>query len=253
MSKKNLFNIDNLSAQDIDENSELIPLMTPEDEIEISKEELPSTLPILSLRNTVLFPGVVIPITASRDKSIKLIKDANNFNKLIGVVAQKDESVEDPKVNDIYTIGTVAKILKVLQMPDGNTTVIIQGKKRFEIERVISESPYITSNIKDYPEENPGNANSKFSATIDSIKDLSLEIIKRNPNIPSEASFAIKNIESKSFLINFVSSNLNLPVKEKQALLEINDLQKRALKTLKHMNVEFKKLKMTFNLKFKMI
>ena len=243
MSKKNLFNIDNLSAQDIDENSELIPLMTPEDEIEISKEELPSTLPILSLRNTVLFPGVVIPITASRDKSIKLIKDANNFNKLIGVVAQKDESVEDPKVNDIYTIGTVAKILKVLQMPDGNTTVIIQGKKRFEIERVISESPYITSNIKDYPEQNPGNTNSKFSATIDSIKDLSLEIIKRNPNIPSEASFAIKNIESKSFLINFVSSNLNLPVKEKQALLEINDLQKRALKTLKHMNVEFKKLK----------
>ena len=243
MSKKNLFNIDNLSAQDIDENSELIPLMTPEDEIEISKEELPSTLPILSLRNTVLFPGVVIPITASRDKSIKLIKDANNFNKLIGVVAQKDESVEDPKVNDIYTIGTVAKILKVLQMPDGNTTVIIQGKKRFEIERVISDSPYITSNIKDYPEENPGNANSKFSATIDSIKDLSLEIIKRNPNIPSEASFAIKNIESKSFLINFVSSNLNLPVKEKQAILEINDLQKRALKTLKHMNVEFKKLK----------
>ena len=243
MSKKNLFNIDNLSAQDIDENSELIPLMTPEDEIEISKEELPSTLPILSLRNTVLFPGVVIPITASRDKSIKLIKDANNFNKLIGVVAQKDEGVEDPKVNDIYTIGTVAKILKVLQMPDGNTTVIIQGKKRFEIERVISDSPYITSNIKDYPEENPGNTNSKFSATIDSIKDLSLEIIKRNPNIPSEASFAIKNIESKSFLINFVSSNLNLPVKEKQAILEINDLQKRALKTLKHMNVEFKKLK----------
>ena len=243
MSKKNLFNIDNLSAQDIDENSELIPLMTPEDEIEISKEELPSTLPILSLRNTVLFPGVVIPITASRDKSIKLIKDANNFNKLIGVVAQKDESVEDPKINDIYTIGTVAKILKVLQMPDGNTTVIIQGKKRFEIERVISDSPYITSNIKDYPEENPGNTNSKFSATIDSIKDLSLEIIKRKPNIPSEASFAIKNIESKSFLINFVSSNLNLPVKEKQALLEINDLQKRALKTLKHMNVKFKKLK----------
>ena len=152
MSRKNLFNIDNLSAQDIDENSELIPLMTPEDELEISKEELPQTLPILSLRNTVLFPGVVIPITASRDKSIRLIKDANNFNKLIGVVAQKDESVEDPKLKDIYNIGTVAKIIKVLQMPDGNTTVIIQGKKRFEIERVISETPYITSNIKDNPE-----------------------------------------------------------------------------------------------------
>ena len=242
MSKKNLFNIDNLSAQDLDENSELIPLMTPEDELEISKEELPLTLPILSLRNTVLFPGVVIPITASRDKSIKLIKDANNFNKLIGVVAQKDENIEDPKVKDIFKVGTVAKILKVLQMPDGNTTVIIQGKKRFEIERVISEKPYITSNIKDYPEENPGKSNSEFSAIIDSIKDLSLEIIKRNPNIPSEASFAIKNIESNSFLINFVSSNLNLPVKDKQALLEINNLQQRALETLKHMNVEFKKL-----------
>ena len=242
MSKKNLFNIDNLSAQDIDENSELIPLMTPEDELEISKEELPHTLPILSLRNTVLFPGVVIPITASRDKSIKLIKDANNFNKLIGVVAQKDENVEDPKVKDIFKVGTVAKILKVLQMPDGNTTVIIQGKKRFEIERVISEKPYITSNIKDYPEENPGKTNSEFTAIIDSIKDLSLEIIKRNPNIPSEASFAIKNIESNSFLINFVSSNLNLPVKDKQDLLEINNLQKRALETLRHMNVEFKKL-----------
>ena len=129
MSRKNLFNIDNLSAQDIDENAELIPLMTPEDELEISKEELPLTLPILSLRNTVLFPGVVIPITASRDKSIKLIKDANNFNKLIGVVAQKDENIEDPKLKDIYNIGTVAKILKVLQMPDGNTTVIIQVKR----------------------------------------------------------------------------------------------------------------------------
>tara|TARA_B100000900_G_scaffold416200_1_gene449968 strand:+ start:684 stop:3134 length:2451 start_codon:yes stop_codon:yes gene_type:complete len=242
MSRKNLFNIDNLSAQDIDENAELIPLMTPEDELEISKEELPLTLPILSLRNTVLFPGVVIPITASRDKSIKLIKDANNFNKLIGVVAQIDENIEDPKIKDIYKIGTVAKILKVLQMPDGNTTVIIQGKKRFEIERVISEKPYITSNIKDYPEVNPGNENSEFTAIIDSIKDLSLEIIKRNPNIPSEASFAIKNIESRSFLINFVSSNLNLPVDEKQSLLEINNLQKRALETLKHMNVEFKKL-----------
>ena len=133
MSRKNLFNIDNLSAQDIDENSELIPLMTPEDELEISKEELPQTLPILSLRNTVLFPGVVIPITASRDKSIRLIKDANNFNKLIGVVAQKDESVEDPKLKDIYNIGTVAKIIKVLQMPDGNTTVIIQGKNDLKL------------------------------------------------------------------------------------------------------------------------
>ena len=242
MSKKNLFNIDNLSVKDIDENSELIPLMTPEDEIEINKEELPLTLPILSLRNTVLFPGVVIPITASRNKSIQLIKDANNFNKLLGVVSQKDEKIEDPKANDIFKIGTVAKILKVLQMPDGNTTVIIQGKRRFEIDRIISEKPYITANIKSSPEVNPGPKNSEFTATIDSIKDLALEIIKRNPNIPSEASFAIKNIESNSFLINFVSSNLNLPVIDKQGILEINDLQERAIETLKQMNIEFKKL-----------
>ena len=242
MSKKNLFNIDNLSVKDIDENSELIPLMTPEDEIEINKEELPLTLPILSLRNTVLFPGVVIPITASRNKSIQLIKDANNFNKLVGVVSQKDEKIEDPKSNDIFKIGTVAKILKVLQMPDGNTTVIIQGKRRFEIDRIISEKPYITANIKSSPEINPGPKNSEFTATIDSIKDLALEIIKRNPNIPSEASFAIKNIESNSFLINFVSSNLNLPVIDKQGILEINDLQERAIETLKQMNIEFKKL-----------
>ena len=138
MSKNNLFNIDNLSVKDIDENSELIPLMTPEDEIEINKEELPLTLPILSLRNTVLFPGVVIPITASRNKSIKLIKDANNFNKLLGVVSQKDEKIEDPKSNDIFKTEQLLKILKVLQMPDGNTTVIIQGKGRFEIDRIIS-------------------------------------------------------------------------------------------------------------------
>ena len=242
MSKENLFNIDNLSVQDIDENSELIPLMTTEDEKEIIKENLPKTLPILSLRNTVLFPGVVIPITASRDKSIQLIKDANNFNKLIGVVAQKNEKIEDPKPNQIYKVGTVAKILKVLQMPDGNTTVIIQGKKRFEIDRIISKEPYITANIKDVPEVNPGVDNSEFNAIIDSIKDLSLEIIKRNPNIPSEASFAIKNIESNSFLVNFVSSNMNLPVSDKQKLLEMNDLKKRAMDTLKFMNMEFKKL-----------
>ena len=242
MSKKNLFNIDNLSVKDIDENSELIPLMTPEDEIEINKEELPLTLPILSLRNTVLFPGVVIPITASRNKSIQLIKDANNFNKLLGVVSQKDEKIEDPKASDIFKIGTVAKILKVLQMPDGNTTVIIQGKKRFEIDRIISNKPYITANIKSSTESNPGSKNSEFIAAIESIKDLALEIIKRNPNIPSEASFAIKNIESNSFLINFVSSNLNLPVRDKQGILEINDLHERAIETLKQMNIEFKKL-----------
>ena len=194
MSRKNLFNIDNLSAQDIDENAELIPLMTPEDELEISKEELPLSLPILSLRNTVLFPGVVIPITAGRDKSIQLIKDANTSDKVIGVVAQKDKKTENPGLKDIYSLGTVAQILRVLKMPDGNTTIIIQGKKRFKIDSILQEKPYIKAKIKDFIDEETDKKNKEFIATIDSIKDMAINIIKENPNIPSEASFAIKNL-----------------------------------------------------------
>ena len=196
------------------------------------------------MRNTVLFPGVVIPITAGRDKSIKLINDANKGSKVIGVVAQKDESVEDPKFEDIHNIGTVARILKVLKMPDGNTTVIIQGKRRFEITELVSEEPYMTAKIKSVDELIPQKNDGEFVAAIESIKDLSLEIIKQSPNIPSEASFAIKNIESNSFLINFVSSNMNISVVEKQELLEVNDLHERALKTLKHMNVEYQRLEL---------
>nr|WP_321234286.1 endopeptidase La [uncultured Psychroserpens sp.] len=244
MAKSNFLKLDSLSFQDFDENSELIPLMTPEDEAEINNEVLPESLPILPLRNTVLFPGVVIPITAGRDKSIKLIKDANNGSKVIGVVSQKDEVVEDPTAKDIFKKGTVARILKVLKMPDGNTTIIIQGKKRFEIQDVVTENPYLTATVKDVPEAKPAIDNEEFSAIIESIKDLSLQIIKDSPNIPTEASFAIKNIESNSFLVNFVSSNMNLSVKEKQELLEINDLKERALATLKFMNVELQKLEL---------
>ena len=244
MSKSRYKIIDSLSLQDFDENSELIPLMTTEDEELIKNESLPDSIPILSLRNTVLFPGVVIPITAGRDKSIKLINDANKDSKVMGVVAQKDESVEDPKFEDVHKVGTVARILKVLKMPDGNTTVIIQGKKRFEIATPVSETPYMTAKIKAVAEVAPQGHNDAFKAAIESIKDLSLEIIKQSPNIPSEASFAIKNIESNSFLINFVSSNMAVSVAEKQKLLEINDLHQRALQTLKHMNVEFQRLEL---------
>jgi len=244
MAKSNFLKLDSLSFQDFDENSELIPLMTPEDEAEINNEILPESLPILPLRNTVLFPGVVIPITAGRDKSIKLINDANKGSKVIGVVSQKDESIEDPTGKDVFKKGTVARILKVLKMPDGNTTIIIQGKKRFEIQDIISEDPYLKASVKDVPEAKPAMDNEEFSAIIDSIKDLSLQIIKDSPNIPTEASFAIKNIESNSFLVNFVSSNMNLSVKEKQDLLEINDLKSRALATLKLMNVELQKLEL---------
>ncbi len=244
MGEFKISNFDNLSLQGIEEDSELIPLLTPEDEEEMNNEVLPQTLPILPLRNTVLFPGVVIPITAGRDTSINLIKDANKGSKTIGVVAQKDEETEKPSLKDIHTLGTVARILRVLKMPDGNTTVILQGKKRFEISEILTEQPYMTAVIREAEEHRPYQDDEEFQAIIDSIKDLALRIIKENPNIPTEASFAIKNIQSNSFLINFVSSNLNLDVKEKQELLEIGDLQERALATLKYMNVEYQKLEL---------
>lgn len=251
MGDSNFSDFDNMSLQAIDEDAELIPLLTPEDEDEMANEKLPETLPILPLRNTVLFPGVVIPITAGRDTSIHLIKDANNGSKVIGVVSQKDEETENPHAKDINTLGTVARILRVLKMPDGNTTVILQGKKRFEVAEILTEKPYMTATVRETVEARPEKDGQEFLAIIESIKDMALRIIRDNPNIPSEASFAIKNIQSNSFLINFVSSNLNLGVKEKQELLEINSLQERALATLKYMNVELQKLELKNNIQSK--
>ncbi|MGB0974201.1 MAG: endopeptidase La [Flavobacteriaceae bacterium] len=242
MSNSEFINIDSLSLQGIEEGTEFIPLMTSEDEEEIANEEIPQELPILPLRNTVLFPGVVIPITAGRDTSIQLLNDAYNNKQEIGVVAQKDASVENPTVNDINTIGTVAKILRVLKMPDGNTTVIIQGKKKFAINEIVKEQPYLVASVHEISDDKSVVNDEKFKAIIDSIKELSLKIIKESPNIPSEATFAIKNIESSSFLINFISSNMNLNVHEKQTLLEITDLSDRAMATLKHMDMEMQKL-----------
>ena len=242
MSNSEFLNMDSLSLQGIDEGTEFIPLMTSEDEEEIANEEIPQELPILPLRNTVLFPGVVIPITAGRDKSIQLLNDAYANKQEIGVVAQKDASIEDPSVTDINTTGTVAKILRVLKMPDGNTTVIIQGKKKFSINEIVKEEPYLVASVNEMPEDKSVVNDEKFKAIIDSIKELSLKIIKESPNIPTEATFAIKNIESSSFLINFISSNMSLKVQEKQTLLETKDLSDRALATLKHMDMEMQKL-----------
>lgn len=244
MAKPKFTTLDRLSLQEIDGDAELIPLMTPEDEEAINNEELPESLPILPLRNTVLFPGVVIPISAGRDTSIKLIDEANKGRKVIGVVAQKDEEVENPGEDDIHKVGVVARILRVLKMPDGNVTVIIQGKKRFEVDQVTQVEPYMKATIKEYVEVRPEVGDQGFKAVIDSIKELSLKIIQDSPNIPSEASFAIKNIQSDSFLINFVSSNMNLSVAEKQELLNINDLHMRALETLKFMDMERQKLEL---------
>src|SRR5690606_35059262 len=195
MAKSKIMNLDSLSFQGIDEDAELIPLMTPEDEEEINNEELPEILPILPLRNTVLFPGVVIPITAGRDASIKLINDANNGGKVIGVVAQKDEDVENPKAKDIYVTGVVARILRVWKESDVNTTVVIQGIRRCQIGEIILEKPLITPTFREVPEKRPASKNAEFHAIIESIKNLALQIIKGRHNIPSEAAFAIKNIE----------------------------------------------------------
>ena len=251
MARSKVTSLDSLSFQDINEDAELIPLMTPEDEEAMNKEELPEILPILPLRNTVLFPGVVIPITAGRDKSIKLINETNKGNKIIGVVSQIDENIEDPELKDINKVGTVAKILRVLKMPDGNTTIILQGQKRFEVNEIITSIPYMTATIKEVPEAKPATENEEFKAIIDSIKEKSLQIIKNSPNIPSEAAFAIKNIESSSFLINFVSSNLNVTVSDKQKLLEISDLKDRALETLRFMEIELKKLSLRIDIQSK--
>ena len=244
MAKSFLTSIDNMSLSDLDGESELIPLLTSEDEELLEKENLPDTIPILPLRNTVLFPGVVIPITASRDKAIELINDANKSDKKIGVVAQIDKNIDDPKPIDLYKIGTVAKILRVLKMPDGNITVIIQGKKRFKIDKFLNKKPYLTASIQNIKEDSKLKKSKEFNLIIESIKDLALKIINENPGIPTEASFAIKNIQGPSFLINFVSSNMNLKVTDKQHILSLSSIEKRAMTCLKFLNVEYKKLEL---------
>ena len=244
MAKSFLTSFDNMSLSDLDGESELIPLLTSEDEELLEKENLPDSIPILPLRNTVLFPGVVIPITASRDKAIELINDANKSDKKIGVVAQIDKNIDDPKPIDLYKIGTVAKILRVLKMPDGNITVIIQGKKRFKIDKFLNKKPYLTASIQNIKEDSKLKKSKEFNLIIESIKDLALKIINENPGIPTEASFAIKNIQGPSFLINFVSSNMNLKVTDKQHILSLSSIEKRAMTCLKFLNVEYKKLEL---------
>ena len=244
MAKTNFLHMDSMSLQHLEDEADLIPLMTPEDEEEINNEPLPISLPILPLRNTVLFPGVVVPITAGRDKSIQLINEANAGNKVIGVVAQRNPDVENPTPEHLFQTGTVARILRVLKMPDGNTTVIIQGKKPFEIAQYTQEEPYLKADIKPNGWVKPESGDPEFSAIVESIKDLAYKIIKNNPNLPSEASFAIKNIESNAFLVHFVSANLSIDVAQKQALLEMTDLKARAMAVLGYMDVELQKLQL---------
>ena len=221
----------------INEDTEFFPLMSQEDEEEMNNEQTPDILSILPLRNTVLFPGVVIPITVGRDKSIKLIKDAYRGDRIIGVVSQRDVGIEDPTFEQLNQIGTVALIIKMLQMPDGNTTVIIQGKQRFRLNEEVQSDPYIKSSIEKFEEIRP-KTDKEFKALMASIKEMAMEIIQLSPNIPSEAGIAIKNIESSSFLINFISSNMNADVASKQQMLEVVNLHERAKMVLGHLTQE---------------
>lgn len=237
--------LDNLTFQEnISEDSEFIPLLSAEEEDNLLNTKTPDELSILALRNTVLFPGVVIPITAGRDKSVKLLRDAYKNKALIGVASQKDTQLDEPTEKDISKVGTVAKIHKMIKMPDGNTTVILQGLRRFEIDYFIKNTPYFKAKITLLEEEKPADSDVEYSTIIDSIKEMSIRIIKNNPGIPSEASFAINTIESPSFLVNFVGSNMELKVSDKQKLLNESSLKERAIQTLKFLHLEMQKLEL---------
>ncbi len=228
----------------IDEETDFIPLLSSEDEDNMLAEKLPDVLPILPLKNTVLFPGVVIPITVGRDKSIALIKDSYKGDRTIGVVAQKNDAIEEPAFKDLNSIGTVAHIIKMLRMPDGNTTVIIQGKKRFKITEFVQAEPYHKAKVESFDEIKPPKDDKEFQAIVQNLKDISLQIIKQSPSIPSEAGFALSNIESPTFLVNFISSNMNAGTDEKQRMLEIPDLKQRSLAVLGNLNKELQMLEL---------
>ena len=232
------------NSEILDNETELIPLITAEDEELMNAERTPPELPILPLRNTVLFPGVVIPITVGRDRSIRLIQDVYKGNKTLGVVSQKDGDIEEPRAEDLNRIGTIATIIRMLRMPDGSTTAIIQGKKRFEVLEMVKTDPYFTAKVKEFEEIRPAKDDKSFHALVSSLKDLAGDIIKQSPHIPSEAQFALKNIDSPSFLVNFISSNMNAEVAEKQKMLEVADLRERASLLLAHLTKELQMLQM---------
>jgi len=232
------------NSEILDNETELIPLITAEDEELMNAERTPPELPILPLRNTVLFPGVVIPITVGRDRSIRLIQDVYKGNRTLGVVSQKDGDIEEPRAEDLNRIGTIATIIRMLRMPDGSTTAIIQGKKRFEVLEMVKTDPYFTAKVKEFEEIRPAKDDKSFHALVSSLKDLAGDIIKQSPHIPSEAQFALKNIDSPSFLVNFISSNMNAEVVEKQKMLEVADLRERASLLLAHLTKELQMLQM---------
>ncbi len=235
---KQMKNFESIDFSQINEDTEFIPLMASDNEPELTQEDLPEFIPILPLRNTVVFPGIVTPITAGRDTSIKLINEAQEGPKFIGVVAQKNAETETPKEGDFYPIGTLSKIVRLFKMPDGNLTVIIRGKKRFKILEMVESHPYHKARIELLPDVEPPETDKEFSVLIDSIKDLANTIIEESPNIPTEAQVALKNIDNDSFLLNFIASNMNQNVKGKQEILELDNIVERATQVLKHLHTE---------------
>ncbi len=227
-----------------DENEGFIQIIDSEKDENSRLADFPEAIPILPIRNTVLFPGVVLPITVGRQKSIKLVKKAYKGDRIIGVVAQKNNTVEEPEIEDIYHIGTVAKIIKMIVLPDGNTTIIIQGKNRFKIRKFLSDQPYFTASVKYVKEKFLSKHRKETKAVVQSLKDAASKILKLNPEIPQEAQVALDNIESHTFLTHFLSSNINAEVADKQKLLEIDDGMERATLLLEHMHNDIQMLEL---------
>ena len=239
-----LFDPSLLNLSGLESDAEFIPLTTAEEEETVNNQDFPENLPILPLRNNVLFPGGVLPITVGRDKSIKLIQEANKGNKIIGVVSQKVQEEESPEFKDLHMVGTVAQIVRLLKMPDGSSTVIIQGKRRFRMIEMTQTDPFMRASVEILKEQKFDTKNKELNMMFKNIKDLALQIIKDSPNIPSEAQFAIKNIDSPTFLVNFISSNMNADVSKKQDMLEEMEIKSRVMKVLEHLSMESQMLEM---------
>ncbi len=252
MSSKIEINIGSMGLTDLaGEDSDFIPIIVDEDENAIDDFLVPDSLPILPLRSSVLFPGVVVPIAVGREKSLKLVREVYANKGLLGAVSQIKSEVEEPEVNDIYRVGTVAQIIKILEMPDGTTTVILQGKKRFEIEEMISNEPYHITKVATLKDIRPEKEDDRFKALIGSIRDVAIKVIKLSPQIPNEGVFTIKNIEGSSFLINFIANHADMKLEKRQSLLEIDILHDRAMKLLEFLSAEVQILELKNDIQFK--
>ncbi|HBE41076.1 MAG TPA: endopeptidase La [Bacteroidales bacterium] len=253
MDKKFRHTVNDLFLPDmLDGEGDIIPIISDGDDRDLEDVEVPDIIPVLSLRNTVLFPGVVLPISIGRPRSIQLIKDVYRTDKIVGTVAQKDPDMENPGFEDLHQVGTIGQIVKLLEMPDGSTTAIIQGRKRMILSELVSDNPYFVARVRSIPEKKPEKQSKDFDAIVGSLKDLSLKIIKINPNISPEATFAIKNIENNTYLINFICSNTDIKVQDKQKLLEINNIRDRGFMLLEFLVQEIQILELKNELQSKL-